>query len=250
MTIQRMVQQVKFRWNKLDSNKKKNFPLAFIDDIINDAINTYIEMFYGGNNSKRYNIGFEITQQRIDMLSTLVVPHKAFTATKVSNGIYKLDLNTLTPKYRHFLRGHVITTNCNNAILKLDHIRNNDYDVKIRDANTKPSLTWRRALSSIKQEGVNSALYIYTPEEITANTITGEIEYLRQPVKVFSSGYDSYEYILGDNTAYRASDPAIHCDLPETYHSVVVDIAVQELARILEDPNKLSLIEEKFTKTT
>jgi hypothetical protein len=249
MTIDKMRQEIKLRWNKINSNHKKDLPDAYLDDIINNAINDYVEIFYSGNNFKRYKFGFEVTQQRIDMLSTLVVPHKLIAPTLVSPQIYKFDLSTLSPSYKHLLRGHVIATNCNNRKIKIDLIRHNDYDHKIIDDNTKPSLTWRRCLGLIKSDGsVGSSLYLYTDENFAATSV--EIEYIRKPRKVFSSNYNSLEYINGDLTAYNNTDSKVDCDLPEDYHTLVVDMTVQLIAGILEDNNKYQIIEEKLLKTT
>ncbi len=250
MIIDRMRHEVKLRWNKLNSNHKKDFPNAYLDDILNEAINEYIEIFYSGRNGKKFNLGFEVTQQRIDMLSTLVVPHKAITLTLVSPNIYKINLGSLSPKYRHFLRGNVIATNCNNRRIKIDMIRHNDFDIKIVDENTKPSLKWGRALGLIKSEtaSVNSALYVYTDDNFVATSC--EIEYLRKPAVVFSGGYDSLEYLNGLDSGYTSASPKVNCDLPEDFHTLVVDIAVQNIARMLEDNNKNILVEEKLLKTT
>jgi len=254
MVIGRMRQEIKLRWNKINSNHKKDLPDAYLDDIINDAINEYVEIFYNGSNPKEYNLGFEINQQRIDMLSTLVVPHKSVSANLVSPSIYKINFSSLTPKYRHFLRGSILVPNCDDLVIPIDILRHNDLDIKLRDYNTKPSLVWKRCLGAIKQDSSasipNSALFLYVPEEITSSTITCDIEYLRKPVKVFSGGYDSLEYILGDTTAYSSSSSSVNCDLPEDFHTVVVDIAVQNIARILEDNNRNQISEEKIFKNT
>lgn len=259
MTISRMRQEIKLHWNKLNSNHKQDIPTAYLDDIINAAIDEYVEMFYSGHNPKQFQVGFEITQQRIDMLSTLVVPHKSISASLISPSInweptYRIRFSQLTPKYRHFLRGSILVASCNNLAIPIDIQRHNELDIKLRDENTKPSLTWKRCLGAIKQDTSNStpdsALFLYVPEEVTGATLTCDLEYLRKPVKVFSGGYDSLEYLLGDTTAYKSSDSSVNCDLPEDFHNVVVSIAVQIIARILEDNNKNLITEEKIFKNT
>jgi len=247
MKIARMRHEIKLRWNKINSNHKKDFPDAYLDDIINDSIHEYIEIFYSGHNPKRYNLGFEITQQRIDMLSTLVVPDSSVTATLVSDNTYKYNLDSLTPKYSHFLRGAIIVENCNNLSIPINIIRHNDFDHKMDDENTKPSLKWKRCLGLIKgNDSGNQMLYLYTDDNYVATNL--HIEYLKKPKKVFSGGYDSLEFLLGDSTAYKSADTPVDCDLPEQYHTLIVDIAVQNIARILEDPNKFQITEEKIFK--
>lgn len=245
-----MRHEIKLRWNKLNSNHKKDLPDAYLDDIINDSIHEYIEIFYSGNNRKKYNVGFEVTQQRIDMLSTLIVPDGlSLTATHLSGNKYAYDLNNLSPKYLHFLRGNVIVDACDSLSIPINIVRQNDFDHKMDDENTKPSLKWKRALGLIKGNSVTTThrvLYVYTDDNFVATKL--KIEYLRQPVKVFSGGYDSLEYLLGDTTAYKSTDTPVDCDLPEEYHTLVVDIAVQNIARILEDINKFQITEEKIFK--
>lgn len=247
MTTDRIRHEIKLRWNKINSNHKKDFPDAYLDDIINDSINDYIEMFYSGNNSKKFKLGFEVTQQRIDMLSTLVVPFKNVATTLVSPTIYKVELANLSPKYKHFVRARVLAPECSFR-LPIDIIRHNDIDTKLEDTNTQPSLRWRRVLGTIKAGSSGPALYIHTASNFTAPNI--EIEYIKRPVKFFSSGYDSLEYLEGDTTAYKSTDPAVTTDLPEDYHPILVDIVVQNIARILEDNNKFTLTEEKTFRTT
>jgi hypothetical protein len=249
MKIARMRHEIKLRWNKINSNHKKDFPDAYLDDIINDSIHEYVEIFYSGHNPKRYNLGFEVTQQRIDMLSTLVVPdNSSVTATHVSGNKYNYNLSLLNPQYSHFLRGAVIVDACDSLSIPINIIRHNDFDHKMDDENTKPSLKWKRALGLIKgsTSPALEVLYVYTDDNYVATKL--KIEYLRKPRKVFSGGYDSLEFLLGDTTAYKSADTPVDCDLPEQYHTLVVDIAVQNIARMLEDPNKFQITEEKIFK--
>ncbi len=248
MTTDRLRFEIKLRWNKLNSNHKKDFYDSYLDDILNNAVHDYVEMFYTGSNPNKYNIGFEVTQQRIDMLSTLVVPSQTVVGVLVEPNVYKFDLSTLDPAYKHFLRGSVIVESCDNLKIPITIVRHNDLDVKLISENTKPSLKWKRCLGTFKQEGTGTALYIYTDSNFTATTF--ELEYLRKPAKIFSGTYDTLEYTYGDLTAPSNGDPAIQCDLPEDYHTILVEIAVQIIARILQDPNTLTLSEDKLLKTT
>ena len=244
MTIQRLHQEIKFRWNKLNSNHKKDFHPAALDDIINKATDDYIEIFYSGNNSKEYKFGFEVTQQRIDMLQTLVPTNPdgsilSYPATLVSTGQYRVNIAAFVPKYRHFLRAYVVPVECPTKKIPVTLVRSNDLDVKLADSNTQPSLIWNRCLGSIK----NNNLLLYT----TGYTITEvKIEYIRNPVKVFSGGYDSLEFLNGDTTAYSSSSPLVTSDLPEQYHDLLADVAVAYIARSLEDNNKFNLQKEQI----
>lgn len=242
MTIERLHQEVKFRWNKMNSNHKKDWPSAFIDDAINKASDDFVEIFYSGNLTKEYRFGFEVTQSRIDMLQTLVPTNTdgsilSYPATLISAGQYKVDLSTFNPKYRHFLRAHVVPIECPTKIIPISIVRLNDLDTKLADSNTRPSLVWNRCLGSIK----NSLLKLYT-KDYTINSV--KIEYLTNPRKVFYGGYNSLEFEKGDTNAYKIGDPQVTSNLPEQYHDLLVDMTVQYLARTLEDSNKLNLQKE------
>jgi hypothetical protein len=244
MTIERIHQEIKFRWNKLNSNHKKDFPAAFIDDAVNKATDDYVEIFYSGNNSKEYKFGFEVTQQRIDMLQTLVPTNVdgsilSYAATLISTGQYKVDLSAFSPKYRHFLRAYVVPIECSTRKIPVSIVRLNDLDTKLADSNTQPSLTWNRCLGSIK----NNNLVLYT-KDYTINSV--KIEYLRNPVKVFFGGYNSLEFTAGDATAYDSTDAKVTSDLPEQYHDLLVDLTVQYIGRTLEDNNKVNLQKEQI----
>ncbi len=238
MVISRLHYEIKFRWNKMNSNHKIDFYPEDLDDAINKASHDYVEIFYSGNNTKEYKLGFEVTQQRVDMLSSLVVPETSLTPTLVRTNLYKC---TLPENYRHFLRGNVTATGCTNRI-PITIIRHNDLDKKLADYNQRPSLRWNICLGVIKEDG----LYLYTDYVITGVSI----EYLRNPVKVYSGNYESLEHIAGDTDAYNTGDPAVESDIPETFHDLLVDMTVQYLSRILEDPNKFNLSKEQVLSKT
>lgn len=237
MTIERLHQEFKFRWNKANSNHKKDFYSPVIDDIFNKASEDYVEMFYSGNNSKNYKFGFEVTQQRIDMLQSLIVPESTQVATLVSVGRYRVNLNIFTPKYRHFLRAYVVPVECPTKRIPVTIVRLNDLDTKLADANTQPSLLWNRCLGSIQ----GNTLRLYTKDYTILSLY---IEYLTDPVKVFSGGYDSLEFLNGDTLAYQSGSPKVTSDLPN--HDILVDMTVQYIASTLEDVNKFQLQEKQI----
>lgn len=240
MIISRMHYEIKFRWNKMNSNHKIDFPKEELDDAINKASDDYVEIFYSGNNSKEYKLGFEVTQQRVDMLSSLVIPDQAISPTVVTaNKLYKVDLSVLDPKYKHFIRGSVISPGCSKAI-PITIVRHNDLDYKLRDENQKPNLKWNRCLGLFKTDG----LYLYS-DYVISNVF---IEYVSVPVKVFSGGYDSLEYLAGDTSAYNIASPIVDSNIPE--HDLLVDMTVQYLSRTLEDTNKFTLLKEQILSKT
>jgi len=241
MIIQRMHHEVKLRGNKIDSNHFKDLPTAFIDDFINEAQNEFKEICYSGNNLKKYKLGFELTQQRIDLLSPLVIEDEVLSATSISDGVYQIDLTTLTENYDHFLRGHIIS-DCGRIPITIE--RHNELDVILRDQNRKPSLKWKRCVGTFSNV---STITLYTNDEYAIDDVY--ITYLKKPRKVYYGGYDSLEYLSGDLTSPNTGDSPINSEFSDgTACSTIVDIATQLIARSLKDPNTLQLVEDKISR--
>lgn len=249
MIIQRMHNEVKLRYNKLNSNHKKDLPPALIDDILNEAQHIYIEIFYASNKEKAYRYGFEATQQRIDMLDTLVVkPEERYKPVKLKNDVYELELSRLEYPYKHLVRAKA-RTNC--GIVNITPIKHDALNVILEDAMRGPSKRWRRLISaqgkSTKSDG--SSIFIYSEPNFEIEDIIS-LEYIRRPRKVFFGGYNTLEFIHGDQSAYNENTEPVNSELPENYHTVLVDIAVQELSRILEDGERFQLRRDKILTTT
>ena len=232
MIIQRIHEQVRFRFNKLNSNHKQDLFPEFIDDAINKVLNDYVEIFYSGNNSKPYKLGFEVTQQRIDMLQTLVVPETELPLSLFDTDIYSGSLSLL-PQYQHFIRGYVVPEECPTQKIPVTIVRHNDLDHKLNSLNQQPSLKWNRCLGVFK----NNQIYLYT-KSFTPDRFV--IEYLKYPSKAYIGGYDSLEFLNGDTDAFSIGDPAQAPNIPENYHDLLVDMVVQYLASVLEDEAKYS----------
>lgn len=249
MIIQRMHHEIKLRYNKLNSNHKKDLPPALIDDIINDAQDIYVEIFYSGNNLKQYKLGFEVTRQRIDMLSSLVEkPVNSLIPIELREGLYEIPFSMLKSKYKHLIRAYS-KTNC--GIVNIQPIQHDDLNKILNDPLRGPSKTWRKLISATGRstdDGDNSSLFIYS--EPNFNVLEVWLEYIKQPRRVFFGGYNSMEFIQGDMSSYNEEDNPINSELPENYHTVLVDLAVQELARILEDGERFQLKKEKILANT
>jgi len=262
MDIRRMHWEFKERINKLDSSHKKDLSDVEIDAILNDMQHAYIEIFYSGNNYKKYKIGFEVTQQRIDMLSTVVIgqPEQSLILPSTSDlnlNIYEFDFNDLKYKYKHLLRAYYIDPSCGLFEIKIE--QHDDINKVITDEFRGPSLVWKRLIGNIKSSSnvsTESSLYIYTNGVID---ISGGIyiEYIKQPQDVFLGTYDSFEYVnciddggtnceLQYNVSSGSPTGTISSELPQDYHTLLIDLAVQEYARRLEDVNRYNLVTDKI----
>ena len=247
MNIKYLHYEIKRRWNELDSNVHPDLPPAQLDHTINSCVEDFIEIFYSGRNGKQYNLGFEVTQQRIDMLSNLVVgePLQPPVTPKVitENKLYEVPLTSeyLIKPYQHMVRVF-IDSDCGYINVKPE--QHDDLNHVLNNPMRKPSSTWKRAVAATRasSEGDSSSLYVYT--DFGVNEI--QLEYIRQPKPAFFGGYDSYNYINGDETADNINTPPRTVDLPEQYHNLFVDMVVQELSRIYVEGDKFQLSAEKI----
>ena len=238
--IRYLHKEFKLRYNAIDSNHKKDYPAAFIDDFYNTALFDYVEIFATGNNAKRYRIGFEVTQQRTDMISTLVISD-SMTPTAVVDGVYEFNLDSLSERYFHLVRASA-NTDCGTINIKPE--QHDDLNYVLSDEYCKPSRKWKRLISTIKRSssGEGSSVYVYTNNEFNLDGIN--IEYIKYPRKVFFGGYNSLEC---DGTNYCIDSPSVDPDIPYAYYSVLVDLAVQEASRALYDVNQINIREQKIS---
>lgn len=236
--------------NKLDSNHKKDFPPAFIDDFLYEAALEYVDILATGDMRRAQKYGFEVTQQRWDMLSTLVVDiansdntpltHSSLT-TEYGLNKYEFILGNFTNPYMHLARAYALT-DCGSVPITLR--QHNDLGAILADAYQKPSVKWKNAVGVIKKtkNSDSSSLYVYLDDTITG--INGQ--YIKKPTKPFFGGYDTLEYLNGNPDFPNSSSDSIDTDIPESYCNLLVDIAVMNVSGKLGDYNNVSYLNQKL----
>ena len=159
----------KLRYNKVDSQHKKDFNPAEIDEILNDAISIWKEQQYSGNNEKK--VSAEVVQQQIDFLSTLLVQFPVqplIPANLVTEGVYEFPLSTTTGlvyQYLHLMRIFGKITGCSEKV-ETTIIQHDDLNFVLSDPHRKPSNGFFKRLvatfgkSSIS--GIETSIFIYT----------------------------------------------------------------------------------------
>lgn len=225
--------EVKFRANKLDTQVLRDLPAAHIDRALNAATVDFVEGFYSGQSIVARNMGFEVTQQRTDMLSTLVVknpeqPDLAPVNFDATLNVYEVPFSNLVYPYVHILRVYVFTDCDGVSLTNVQLVQHDDLNVILIDPLRRPSLKWRRCIAAIGKTNNNigeSSLYVYTDGQFAVNSV--RIEYIKRPVVVYYGGYNSLDGL------YTTGDPQVNSDLPEQYHSLLVDMTVQNLYRTL-----------------
>lgn len=244
MIVEELHFKFKQRANKNYTNFNKGASDAEIDSYLNDAVNEYVDMFAFGRNDKKYKVGFEVTTQRIDMLSTLVVgfPDQPLVVPIVhGNDVYEFKFNDLKYPYRHYVRAYLPAKECNYSI-NVAIEQSGDMNTVLNDLNRKPSLVWRRAVGHIRNSSDNtgSSLYVYTNGEFTPVGLY--LEYIKQPAKIALGTYNGIPTTTNPSPGLVSKT---ECDLPENYHDLLVDIAVQMYGRTLEDVNKVNLFQQR-----
>lgn len=230
----------KLRYNKIDSQHKKDLNPAEIDEILNDAIKIWVEQQYSGNNNKK--VGAEVIQQKTDNLSSLLIqyPYQPIITTTIHNdNIYEFPLSTtkgLIHPYLHIMRVYGKIKNCSEKI-NVELVKHNDINFILTDPFRKPSNgVFKRLIGTFgksSQTNIESSIFIYT-DNFEIDGIYPE--YYKKPALVSIGGYKD----INNNLKTK-----VECDLPESFHTQIIDIAVQEVSRILEDINKFQLVSQK-----
>jgi hypothetical protein len=241
MIIEELHFELKRRCKKNYTNFWRGLSDAEADQILNAAIQDYVEMFSYGRNDKNFKLGFEVNQQRTDMLATLLVgqPEQAaltVTSENTELNVYEFDLSNLKYDYRRYVRAKITCEECQGLIGV--HVEDSgDLNTVLNDANRKPSLSWRRAVGQIRKSSTGTggkSLYIYTEGEFTPDKLY--LEYIKEPNKVCLGTYSSIPTV--DVPEPTNIKPKVECDLPQAYHELMLKIAVQTYGRNLENYNK------------
>ena len=243
MTIEELHWNLELEYDKLSNSHHGRLTDPEKDRILNIAIHDYVEMFLHGTNPKKYNVGFEVNQQRIDMLDTLVVSYPEqplLTITQVVTDIYSVDFSNTILTYKSYQSASMTVDNCPDDI-GITVEQHGDLNTVLNDFHRSPSKKWKRGVGTIR----NNILYIYTKGEYIPKGL--KLTFIKKPAEV----------ILGTYAALPTPDepnPTIlltktECDLPSEYHDLVILLAVQNLQRIYEQPS-IVLTNNKINEIT
>jgi len=246
MLVEALHYRFNLMWDENYSHINKTFSAAETDTYLSVGVNELTEILYSGNNLKKYKLGFEVTQQRIDMLSTLVVGQPEQPAINPTNfnsdlNLYEFDFVDLIEPYKHLLKVRGKIKKCDdlfNVVIK----QHDDLNRMLGDANQGCSLKWRRALAEIKRSSnpeTEKSLYVYTEGKFEVDSVY--IEFLKRPSEICLGNYRDMPTIDNPNPGLK---PRSECDLPEDVHDLVVQVAVQVAARALTNVAKMQIAEK------
>lgn len=209
MNIKEMHYDFLFKFNKIDSQKNKNFLVPEIDWFLNEGLEIFIKNVAFPRNSNTY-LGFESNQRSIDDIRTLVV--NDFSLDVVDNFV-KLPEN-----YWHYLNSKVIfeKKECEELFEGVVFIRQHDDNFE-EDLLNKSSFEWR----FVNALFVENSVKLFDDKTFTNKSLKlsyiKKHPYIHNAEEFSSDGYEMFGKTLTGNFS---------CILPEQTHREIVDIAV------------------------
>jgi hypothetical protein len=208
MTIREMHYDFKKKFNKVDSQKNKNFLVPEIDWLLNEAAELFVKRVASPKTED--GLGFETTQRIIDDIRTVVVPG---TWLPVVNNVIALPSN-----YSYYVRCRVKLSkgNCTGQEAPL-YIREHR-DLFEESTFYNGSFEWREVNGLFQSTGIQS----FTDGTFTIDE--AKLTYIRKMVYMHNAqdfGSGTYNHPSGATLS-----GSVNCELPEQTHREVVDIAV------------------------
>lgn len=236
--IEELHNKFKIAYNRQANNLRKYFNDVEIDELLNYAIFEYVELFTTGINKNNWNVGFEVTQQRIDMLETLVksYPEQPKLMTSANDGIYIADLTKTAFPLKSLQAAYISITECTDRI-NVDIEQHQDLNTARQNQHRKSSRVWKRCIGTQR----NKKLFLYPDSSMTPTYIY--LTYIKQPDKVALGTYPSLQNKDIPNAPNLVKT---NSDLPEQYIDIVVAIAIQEAHRRFSNYNDLQVNAQKI----
>jgi len=225
MTIAQVHSLFKERWNRLASDYHQDLSNYQIDRFLNDGMFQLLQRITRNETSSKFT----------NLVNALVHPQSAIVPVRAGN-TYTVNLDTLDfPFYE--IKRVIARTNCGPVQVVMEtHGRIQDL---LGDAMRRPSQQWRRLLGVVEGSGTDRILRVYSEDGFVLNTLT--IYYVRYPRDVFYGGYDTPDYLFCVSTGGTDCDRFDNSgtsprtfDLPDVYHTLAIDFAVEETLRSLE----------------
>lgn len=218
MTIQDMHYDFKKKLNKVTNNSFRNLTIPEIDWTLNEAVELFIKLV--ANPKVKHPLGFETTQRTISDIRNLV---KEDETIPVINNIAKIpeDYFEYASAYCKISKGE-----CKADSTKLFIRRHNDdFENSLFD---KSSFEWRTVNAVFVDKGIK----IYA-DDFTVNELC--MTYIRKPKYIHNAqGFKGSKYALPNGTVLSGTQD---CELPDTTHREIVDIAVMIVSGELQMPD-------------
>ena len=208
MTTREMHYDFKRKFNKVDSQKNKNFLVPEIDWFLNEAAELFVKRV--AQPKADNGLGFEMSQRLVEDIKTIVV---GGTWLPVTNNVI-----TLPTDYNYFVRCRVKLSkgNCKEKEGVLFVREHNDLFEESQFYSS--SFEWREVNGVYESQGIQS----FTDGTFTIDK--AKLSYIRKMAYMHNAqdyGLGSYMHPSGVTLT-----GSVNCELPEHTHREVVDIAV------------------------
>ena len=225
MTVRDMVYDVKFKLNKVDSQKYSNLKVPEINWALNEAEEIFIKTVSQPRFSNK--LGFEHKQRSIDDVRTIVVNGGILAVTSLNAKEY---LAVLPNNYRHFVSSYACASKGNCSNWKIRMFQQQHDDLHEENIFTRSSFEWEQINFRFYEEGIK----LFTDGTFTINSVC-DFNYIRKTAYI----HNAADFIGG---SYKTLDGVTltgtqDCELPEHTHREIVDLAVLILTGSMQIPD-------------
>lgn len=216
MTIQEMHYDVKMKLNKLDSQQHRNLIIPQIDWLLNEAQELFVKMVAEPRMASHY--GFEIGQRTWMDIRTVVIEGEPIIPNEKNIAILPKNFWFFISAYCNMKKGE-----CNKNSHKI-FIRQQDDDFE-NSPFDRSSFEWKTVNGVFNKEGLKLYTNDFTISEVYLTYIK-KLKYIHNAAGFSTEGY-SLPGGFNPNTEEAASLTGFeNCELPDSTHREIVDIAV------------------------
>lgn len=211
MTIQEMHYDVKMKLNKVDSQQYRNLIIPQVDWILNEAQELFVKMIAEPRIASHY--GFEIGQRSWMDIRSIVVEEKSIAPTA--------NLVTLPTDFWYYVSAYCTMKKggCEKKSHKI-FIRQHDDDFE-NSPFDKSSFEWKTVNGVFNENGLKLYAEDFDIVEVLLTYIK-KLKYIHN-----AAGFGTNGYIRPGVTGQEANClGSVNCELPESTHREIVDIAV------------------------
>ena len=208
MTIQEMHYDVKMKLNKLDSQQYRNLIIPQVDWILNEAQELFVKMIAEPRIASHY--GYEIGQRTWMDIRSVVEEEKSITPTN--------NIVTLPTDFWFYVSAfcEMKKDSCKKTSHKI-FIRQHDDDFE-NSPFDKSSFEWKTVNGVFNKDGLKLFASDFSITRILLTYIK-KLKYIHNAVGFNAAGYK----LPGSTVSLTGSE---NCELPDSTHREIVDIAV------------------------
>ena len=211
MTIQEMHYDVKMKLNKLDSQQYRNLIIPQVDWILNEAQELFVKMIAEPRIASHY--GYEIGQRTWMDIRSVVEEEKPITPTN--------NIVTLPTDFWFYVSAfcEMEKDSCKKTSHKI-FIRQHDDDFE-NSPFDRSSFEWKTVNGVFNKDGLKLFASDFSITRILLTYIK-KLKYIHNGAGFGPTGYK----LPGKSGAEVKCEGSVDCELPDSTHREIVDIAV------------------------